>query len=540
MHTSGLVLDVYDDVGGEQLRSFFPTREEVPTLVKEAQVVRQDTQESYPDDAFALVLVNGNEKLRKYACIDGGNTALSIMYFLKNAHKLPREAQRVAAENLKVACAWYDFAVPEELEKIAVSASGLWDATKAVASNAKGAVGTAVGIPRAALGLATKPLTSAAHAAQFAAHPLESVAKHPLGAAMTAMTALPLVRGTKQAIQENLARVHAGEMAGGVMGGMEKVQSANREFLAIREAFKTAEITGSALAPVTAPSDLDPTPAAGTIKKTSSLGRLVQGHRGEKSVEPELGAGASGTAPVRAPQHMNPVVDVTGKERPETPKEKKASFFALPSHARYPLDSYQQVKEASAYFEVFGKRMDPVDRHEFCVNLVKRAEDLAVPLQDNVRKYGSTKYASSTELGAAIGTRSQLLNDPADRALLSKVASQIGTMAPHDFCALLGEFDQSRGLHHHYDGHVMDPFYSTFGFEKQAAEDESWSDVVGNYHITKHELETFALNHWMQLKKIFGMDFAEEFKKDPIGIYSSMPVEQKKLIIRMATENSPV
>ncbi len=447
MHTSGLVLDVYDDVDGGQLKSFFTTRDELPDFVKAAHAITPGQYDTLPDDAFALVLVNDGERLRKFACIDEGNTALSILYFVKNAHKLPVEAAVRAAENLKVACAWYDLAVPEEVEKIAVSLKGLGEAAQVVGSNVKGLGGTALGAGRAALETAASPLISA---------------------------------------------------------------------------------------------DLDPTPSAGTIKKTSSLARLVEGHRGETSVEPEVGAGVAGKAPERAPQHMNPVVDVSTKERPVHGTEKKASRFALPTYGKYPLDSYAQVKEASAYFEVFGKQMDPVDRHEYCVNLVKRAEELSVTLGDDARKYGSIKYASAHELQVAFDTRAQLLDNAEDRAVLTKVASQIGTMDPSDFCALLGAFDESRGLHHHYDSHVMDPYYSTFGFQKQAAEDESWSDVVGNYHITKHELDTFALNHWMQLKKIFGMDFAEEFKKDPIGIYSSMPVEQKKLIIRMATENSPV
>jgi hypothetical protein len=86
----------------------------------------------------------------------------------------------------------------------------------------------------------------------------------------------------------------------------------------------------------------------------------------------------------------------------------------------------------------------------------------------------------------------------------------------------------------------MDPYYSTFGFQKVAEESDEWSDVVGNYQITAKELKTFALAQWMRLQKQFGLEFAEEFRKDPIAIYKSLPVDQKKLIIRLATENAPV
>jgi len=70
-----------------------------------------------PDDAYALVLVNGDQVMKKFATIDSGNTALSVMYFLKTAHKLPEEAQKVAAQNLVAACGWYGLDAPELLKE---------------------------------------------------------------------------------------------------------------------------------------------------------------------------------------------------------------------------------------------------------------------------------------------------------------------------------------------------------------------------------------------------------------------------------------
>lgn len=495
MQTSGLILDVYDDVGGDQLRSFFPTREDVPGFIKSASVLSAGQREQLPDDAFALVLLNGEEKLRKYACIDEGNTVLSVLYFVKNAHKLPNEARSIAAENLKVACGWYDLDVPEELEKEAGVAG--W-AAKRVASN-------------------------------------------PIGAASTAMTAGPMYRGTRDAIKENIGRVHSGEDAGGVTGGMhalmERRASANLEYLQLALGMKVADVSGTVLAPISKDnkSSEDNAPQQ-TVKKTA--GRLIPGHRSEKSVEPEVNAAVPGKMPLRAPQHMNPVVDVTGKSPEKEHKEKKASRFALPSYGRYPLDTYGQVKQASAFFEEYGRRLTPVDRHEYCVNLVKRASELLIPVSDTVKKYGSEKYAEAHEFSAALETRRQLIGQD-DAVLLDKIASAASTLMPDDFASILSAFDQSRGLHHHYDSHVMDPYYSTFGFQKRAEEDENWSDVIGNHVILGKELKTFALNGWTRLAKQFGLDFAEEFRKDPIGIFNSMPAEQKVLIIRLATENSP-
>ena len=119
---SGLVIDISDDFNGAVLRSIFPTRESIPDLIKNAdeRYVRMEKRAGVPDDLFALVLHNGEETMRKFACVDAGHTALSVEYFMKTAHKLPENAQKVAAANLCEACSWYDIEPPEDLKKIAL------------------------------------------------------------------------------------------------------------------------------------------------------------------------------------------------------------------------------------------------------------------------------------------------------------------------------------------------------------------------------------------------------------------------------------
>ena len=456
MQTSGVVLDVYDDVGGEVLKTMFTSRDALPDFVKAAHSLTPDERSKLPDGDFALVLINGTEKLQKFACIDEGNTTLSVLYFLKNAHKLPEEARQVAAENLKIACGWYGLDVPEELEKEA--------------------------------GLANMALNAAA--------------KNPIGTAMTAMTVPSLVKGTSQNIKGNLAKVRAGEAMGGVAGGLGAMAGHGMEHIA--EAFKVAEVTGTSTMPLSvAPTVPEPTKA--TVRKTA---------------------------------HLRSVVDVTDKEAMAPVTEKKASRYALGE--RYPLDGYSQVKRASVYFEEYGKRFAPADRHEFCVNLVKRASELGIPLSDEVRKYGSEKYASAIELETALDTRRSIVFDTTKRDLLNKIAEARAVVPPEDYVVLLTEFDKTASIDHLYDSDVMDPFASTYGFEKDAEDEKkTFTDVIGNYYVTAADLDRLKSNK-PGLKHTFGHDFCEEYCKDPVGIYKSLPVEQKKLLIRMATENSPV
>lgn len=122
---SGLVLDHYDDLSGEVLRSIFPTEESVPEVIKQAHFIPPEERATLPPDVFALELVDGPVVMRKFACTDPGNTALSVEYFLKTAHRLPEEAQKVAAKNLITACEWYDIDPPEALQKVAIGLSGL-------------------------------------------------------------------------------------------------------------------------------------------------------------------------------------------------------------------------------------------------------------------------------------------------------------------------------------------------------------------------------------------------------------------------------
>lgn len=149
---SGLLLDLYDDPSGEVMREAFPSQASVPDFIKSAHYLKEEDRRDLPDDVFALVLRDGDVVLRKYACVDAGNTAASVEYFLRQGHKLPEEAQKTAARNLLVACEWYALSPPEELQKVAFGGSLLRLAGKGVvgagrraaSSFAKNPVGTAL------------------------------------------------------------------------------------------------------------------------------------------------------------------------------------------------------------------------------------------------------------------------------------------------------------------------------------------------------------------------------------------------------------
>lgn len=122
---SGLVIDVGDDFNGAVLSSIYPTAEAVPEHVKTAEVYSPERRAQLPDDLFALVMLDGDVVLRKFACLDAANTELSMQYFLKTAHKLPEAAAKVAAENLCRAASWYDLEVPDAIQKVALGLASM-------------------------------------------------------------------------------------------------------------------------------------------------------------------------------------------------------------------------------------------------------------------------------------------------------------------------------------------------------------------------------------------------------------------------------
>lgn len=487
MQTSGLVLDVYDDFNGGVLRSIFPTPDQIPDLVKQAEALGATDRAKLPDNVFALVLQNGEQQLRKYACTDPGNVVLSVLYLNENAHKLPVEAQKTAAANLIIACGWY----------------GLEDFAKEA-----GLMGMAAG----------------------------AVAKNPLGALGTAVTAPALVQGTRQEIGGRMGVIRQHEAMGGGVATPEQVGHMMG---------KAGEATGTALMPLSGPATKSPTPTVTTVQKTgASMPHLVPGHHGGEDTTLATNGVVAGKMPTHAPQShvLRPHVNVTDKEPAREVKEKKAEFTACPMSypGRYPLDTFEQVKKAAAYFEEYGGRLAPVERREYCQNMVKRADALAIGVSKTARKYAATSYAPMEEIKVAMASRRNLVDDEVAFGVLEALEEKIASTPADLFCATLGEFDRAVGLDRHYDNGVYDPYFSTYGCLFKVSQDkDAWSWVDGNTFLTYADLKSIVKTRVPSLSQTFGEDFVKELRSDPIGIFDSLPRDQKRMVAAMAVDNVP-
>jgi len=300
---------------------------------------------------------------------------------------------------------------------------------------------------------------------------------------------------------------------------------------------KGAETSGTDLMPNAEPGDKKVEKDKTTVQKTA-MGHLVQGSP-QKDIPPEVNKPLLTEQQGKLPQggKLHPHIDVSTKEPPKLIKEKEASYYALPGLKKFPLDSYEQVKRANVYFEEWGKRMAPAARREYCDNLYKRASDLGVQVGAEICKYGAAGYADPAEIQVAMDVRKLVISDPDQLATLDKLAELRPLMEPAVFAAAIEEFDKQAGIDWMYDEHITDPYYSTYG-QKLAAESNE-SIIIGNEYLSDKELKTFVKTKHVVLKKTFGADLADEFRKDPRGIFDSLPLDQKKVVMRMANDNSP-
>jgi hypothetical protein len=246
---------------------------------------------------------------------------------------------------------------------------------------------------------------------------------------------------------------------------------------------------------------------------------------------------------------LKPRVDVSGKEPPKVVTQKTAELYALPDQQRYPLDSYDEVEKAAAYFDKWHKRMSPEMRREYCQNMVKRASVLSIPVSELAKRYGSHHWAPAEQIKIALDARRSVLADAMDPlhedevhetnhiGILNKLAEQQRLMTPDDFAVTLGEFDKLAGLNHYYDGDIPDPYFSCLAKHATSENDVDPDKtlIVGNEILPARKLMLFAHMSPTLIKERFGEEFAGELEKDPIGIFDSLPRDQKLVLLRMAS-----
>lgn len=115
MKTAGVIFDYYDDIGDslvKEAKASLESADELPKVLGDFHFLTPEEREVLRDEGYALVMQNEGKVMRKFACVDEGNTVLSVLYFMHNWDKLPTEAVKVAAANLEGWCGEYGIPTP--------------------------------------------------------------------------------------------------------------------------------------------------------------------------------------------------------------------------------------------------------------------------------------------------------------------------------------------------------------------------------------------------------------------------------------------
>lgn len=129
------IVDFVDDINHSILKE---AGAEAPPHLKTAKILSPEERERLEPEQFALVMrTKEAQELKKFPINDEANTWLSCRYFEKTAEQLPYVAQKVAATQLKRACAVYNISVSEVIEKTASLevASNRYDEVKSWATD---------------------------------------------------------------------------------------------------------------------------------------------------------------------------------------------------------------------------------------------------------------------------------------------------------------------------------------------------------------------------------------------------------------------
>jgi hypothetical protein len=518
MRIAGIVLDLYDDPKGVVLRNKLASSDrQLPPKLASARVLSAEELERLPDRLFAMVATNGDEVVRKYAMHDEAHLVLSMIYFDEAGHLLPPEVQQKVAANLINGCSWYAMDPPEALVKRAMIGGAL----------------TALTAGMGVMDMASK----AREGAQQGRERMEAFRQAQASGTKTS---------SGREIQLSLDQDSAMQRGEGPESG--HIWDAFSHF-------SDLEATHRKLDAQLAKRD-QPDPVLGghphRHKKADLVGTeampqaTLRSGSGRSSPTSRLNlpmkTAAGKIAAVMVPEGWVHAGDITRAEAPVTVKKASHTRFALPHLQRYPIDSAALVTKAASYFDEHLFDFPLTERRVFAQSVVSRADELGVKVAGRVLDYAGEGYGPNLvpELHARIHQFEGTGHEAVYELLLEKRAE----VDPMIMAEMLREADEETGASRSYGRPgvgLLDPYAAVYGGAKVAAkkpkEEETYSWNEGGDYVSGMQLMALA-KQGLKLNEMFGAGFADEFQKDPIGVFKSMPSPQKVVLSRLAGDSN--
>lgn len=202
--------------------------------------------------------------------------------------------------------------------------------------------------------------------------------------------------------------------------------------------------------------------------------------------------------------------------------------------AQYAFPKPENVKMGEKYFAKFASKMPLEVRHGYAEALQKRAGELGMQdLTGEVGKYASDHY--SALIGAHIRSRSSLLDGREGKyaSALNNLSAARKQYPPSDFAKALHSFDKHAGLVKYYGSTLTDPYLATFATAPDKYAGYRTKTASGT-ELNPDQLKQLALSKYARIKEYFGSSLADEFKKEPMAIFDSLPMDSKEIIAGIA------
>jgi hypothetical protein len=176
--------------------------------------------------------------------------------------------------------------------------------------------------------------------------------------------------------------------------------------------------------------------------------------------------------------------------------------------------------------------LDPYDRHEAAVNLVKVASSVGATVPGHIFKYSGTALNPLFKKIAEARTHfARDLNVAEGYMRLSKMA---GAMDPDDVVEAMYLLDEQAQINHRYGDRLPDPVLSVYGTTKEA--EYSW--IQGGDYVTASMLNRYAGSMASNtMGDLFSESIKDSFRKDPVTTFKKMPEEQQILVARLASQS---
>lgn len=176
--------------------------------------------------------------------------------------------------------------------------------------------------------------------------------------------------------------------------------------------------------------------------------------------------------------------------------------------------------------------LDPYDRHDLAVDLVKTASTVGASVPDHIFAYSGTEL--NPMFSKIAEARIHFARDPEVARSYARLSKMAGAMDPEDVVEAMYLLDEQAQLNHRYGSRIPDPVLSVYGTTKEA--EYSWSS--GSDYVTEGMLKRYAGSMASnRMDEIFSEDLKDLFRRDPVTVFKKMPEEQQVLVARLASQS---